>query len=118
MKASWIGWLSAPRPWPSGRAGGNMSNKGADAGMSDDGKSGNSAKRSAPANAVLFDRQYAWPGDLTEIPDWVYTDENIYRREIERIFHGRTWNYVALEAEVPNAGDFIRSNVGPKIGRA
>ncbi len=47
------------------------------------------------------------------IPDWVYTDQAIYEREIERIFHGRTWNYVALEAEVPNPGDFIRSNVGP-----
>src|SRR5690349_6472531 len=62
---------------------------------------------------VLFDRQYAWPGDLTETPDWVYTDDNIYQREIERIFHGPTWNYVALEAEIPNPGDFIRSNVGP-----
>jgi phenylpropionate dioxygenase-like ring-hydroxylating dioxygenase large terminal subunit len=90
-----------------------MSNKGAAAGMSRGGRNGNNGKRGAPDNAVLFDRQYAWPGDLTEIPDWVYTDDNIYRREIERIFHGRTWNYVALEAEVPNAGDFIRSNVGP-----
>ena len=62
---------------------------------------------------MLLDRQYVWPGDLTEIPDWVYTDETIYRREIERIFHGPTWNYVALEAEIPNGGDFIRSNVGP-----
>ena len=55
-----------------------------------------------------------WPGDdLTRIPDWVYTDQDIYDREVERIFHGRTWNYVALEAELPNTGDFIRSNVGP-----
>ncbi len=55
-----------------------------------------------------------WPGDdLTRIPDWVYTDQEVYEREVERIFHGRTWNYVALEAELPNAGDFIRSNVGP-----
>src|SRR6266545_547073 len=51
--------------------------------------------------------------DHTVIPDWVYTDQHIYDREVEKIFHGRTWNYVALEAEVPNAGDFIRSNVGP-----
>jgi anthranilate 1,2-dioxygenase large subunit len=59
-------------------------------------------------------KQYVWPDDdLTVIPDWVYTDQHIYQREIERIFHGRTWNYVALEAELPNAGDFIRSNVGP-----
>jgi anthranilate 1,2-dioxygenase large subunit len=61
-----------------------------------------------------FVSDYVWPGDdLSVIPDWVYTDQFVYEREIERIFHGRTWNYVALEAEVPNPGDFIRSNVGP-----
>ena len=64
--------------------------------------------------AAITTRQYVWPGnDLTVIPDWVYTDQYVYEREVEKIFHGRTWNYVALEAEVPNAGDFIRSNVGP-----
>ena len=63
---------------------------------------------------LLLSRQYAWPGDdFTVIPDWVYTDQDIYQREVERIFHGPTWNYVALEAEVENPGDFIRSNVGP-----
>jgi anthranilate 1,2-dioxygenase large subunit len=82
-------------------------------GMSSNGTSGSGAGIGARDDAVLLDRQYVWPGDLTEIPDWVYTDESIYRREVERIFHGRTWNYVALEAEIPNAGDFIRSNVGP-----
>lgn len=55
-----------------------------------------------------------WPNDdLTEIPDWIYTDQGIYDLEVEKIFHGRTWNYVALEAEVPEPGNFIRSNVGP-----
>ena len=59
-------------------------------------------------------QDYVWPDDdLSIIPDWVYTDRAIYEREIERIFHGPTWNYVALEAEVANPGDFIRSNVGP-----
>jgi anthranilate 1,2-dioxygenase large subunit len=58
--------------------------------------------------------QYVWPGDgLFSIPDWVYTSEAIYEREVERIFRGRTWNFVALEAEVPNPGDFKRSYVGP-----
>ncbi|MCW2244161.1 FAD-dependent oxidoreductase [Azospirillum canadense] len=57
---------------------------------------------------------FRWPEEgLTRIPDWVYTDETIYKREVERIFHGRTWNYVALEAEIPNPGDHVRSNVGP-----
>jgi apoptosis-inducing factor 3 len=65
-------------------------------------------------NADFAQSNYVWPNDdLSVIPDWVYTDQKIYEREIERIFHGHTWNFVALEAEVPNAGDFIRSNVGP-----
>ena len=77
------------------------------------GRSANGA-RDTSDNSVLLTRQYVWPGnDLTRIPDWVYTDRDIYDREVERIFHGRTWNYVALEAELPNAGAFIRSNVGP-----
>src|ERR1700683_757501 len=76
------------------------------------GRNGRDAK---PANGgASFDRRYLWPdNDLSIIPDWVYTDQSIYEREIERIFHGRTWNYVALEAEVEKPGDFIRSNVGP-----
>ncbi|MEP9352547.1 FAD-dependent oxidoreductase [Xanthobacter sp. KR7-65] len=64
--------------------------------------------------AAQFAKTYVWPKEgLSIIPDWVYTDETIYRREVEKIFHGRTWNYVALECEIENPGDFIRSNVGP-----
>ena len=71
-----------------------------------------SATNSDPELALM--KRYVWPTEgLTRIPDWVYTDQTIYEREVEKIFHGRTWNYVALECEVPNPGDFIRSNVGP-----
>jgi apoptosis-inducing factor 3 len=78
------------------------------------GGNGHAEARDMRDSSILLSKQYVWPGnDLTVIPDWVYTDQDIYRREIERIFHGRTWNYVALEAEVENPGDFIRSNVGP-----
>ncbi len=63
---------------------------------------------------LSLSRRYAWPAEgLTRIPDWVYTDNWIYEREVERIFKGRTWNYVALESEVPAPGDYIRSHVGP-----
>ena len=31
----------------------------------------NDGGRSARDDAVLFEQQYVWPGDLTEIPDWV-----------------------------------------------
>ncbi len=58
--------------------------------------------------------EWSWPAEgLTRIPDWVYTDPDIYAREVDRIFHGPTWNCVGLEAEIPKAGDFIRSHVGP-----
>jgi len=58
--------------------------------------------------------RYAWPADGEHaIPDWVYTSQSVYDREIERIFKGRTWNFVALEAEIPAPGDYKRSYVGP-----
>jgi anthranilate 1,2-dioxygenase large subunit len=57
---------------------------------------------------------HVWPEDgLIRVPDWVYTSAAVYEREVERIFHGATWNYVALEAEIPSPGDFKRSFVGP-----
>jgi len=57
---------------------------------------------------------HVWPEDgLTRVPDWVYTSQAVYDREVERIFHGPNWNYVALEAELPNPGDFKRSFLGP-----
>lgn len=57
---------------------------------------------------------YRWPQDsLQYVPDWVYTSPEIYQREVKRIFHGPTWNFVALEAEIPHPGDYKRSYVGP-----
>jgi len=48
------------------------------------------------------------------IPYKFYTDPAIYAREQERIFGGRTWNYVGLSAEIPNPGDFKRATIGDK----
>ena len=56
---------------------------------------------------------YAWPDDPSHIPDWIYTDEAIYAREIERVFLGPHWNFVGLACELPEPGDYIRSFVGP-----
>lgn len=56
-----------------------------------------------------------WPREgLARIPYWVYSDPALYRGEQERIFQGATWNYVALEAEIPNPGDFRRTFIGDK----
>lgn len=51
---------------------------------------------------------------VTVIPYALYSDAAIYEREQERIFRGHAWNYVALEAEVPNPGDFKRTWLGDR----
>ena len=62
---------------------------------------------------TIREPRHIWPEEgLSRIPDWIYTSDEIYDREIERIFHGPTWNYVGLESEIPNAGDYRRSHVG------
>ncbi|EKE72952.1 ring hydroxylating alpha subunit [Oceanibaculum indicum P24] len=72
------------------------------------------ALESLPEQAAPQAKQFVWPAEgLNRVPDWVYTDDHIYGLEVEKIFKGRTWNYVGLEAEIPNPGDFTRSFVGP-----
>lgn len=64
---------------------------------------------SEPQNNLL------WPDDGTSrIPFWAYTRDDIYQRELEKIFYGKHWCYVALEAELPEPGDFVRSVVGER----
>lgn len=54
-----------------------------------------------------------WPAnDYTRIPYWLFTDEDIYSREQEKIFRGPVWNFVGLEAEIENTGDFKTTFVG------
>lgn len=59
--------------------------------------------------------KYRWPDEgVSRLPYWIYTDATIYAAEEERIFGGPHWNYVALEAEIPNPGDYKRSFVGER----
>jgi salicylate 5-hydroxylase large subunit len=54
-----------------------------------------------------------WPSEgVSRVPYWVYLDPEIYSLEQEKIFRGSTWNYVGLEAELPNAGDFKTTAIG------
>ena len=52
------------------------------------------------------------PEDFSEIPYAFYSDDGIYRRELKRVFQGETWNFLALECEIPNAGDYKTATVG------
>jgi salicylate 5-hydroxylase large subunit len=56
---------------------------------------------------------YTWPtADSSRIPYWVYTDPELYREELARIFYGPVWCYAGLAAEVPQPGDFRRTTLG------
>jgi salicylate 5-hydroxylase large subunit len=56
-----------------------------------------------------------WPAaGPSRIPNWVYTDPDIFAREQERIFQGPNWLYVCLDSEIPNPGDFTRSMLGTR----
>src|SRR5258708_33485007 len=55
----------------------------------------------------------SWPKEgIARVPYSVYLDASVYRMEQEKIFRGSTWNYVALEAELPNPGDFKTTAIG------
>jgi phenylpropionate dioxygenase-like ring-hydroxylating dioxygenase large terminal subunit len=55
----------------------------------------------------------AWPEDtLSRVPYWVYQDEANYDDEKRRLFEGPTWNFVGLEADIPNKGDYRTTHVG------
>lgn len=53
-------------------------------------------------------------GVSSRVPGWIYTDPEVYQRELHRIFYGPHWSYVALEAELPEAGSFKQSYVGER----
>jgi anthranilate 1,2-dioxygenase large subunit/terephthalate 1,2-dioxygenase oxygenase component alpha subunit len=54
-----------------------------------------------------------WPeGALTRIPFWIYQSPEIYALEQRRLFEGPVWNYLCLEAEVKEPGDYRTTFVG------
>lgn len=55
----------------------------------------------------------AWPeGGLTRVPYPVYSRADVYAEERARIFMGPVWNFLCLEAELPQPGDYRASFVG------
>ena len=57
----------------------------------------------------------AWPETgPSRVPFRTYTEPAQYREELERFFYRGHWCYVALEAEIPDPGDFKRSRMGER----
>lgn len=54
-----------------------------------------------------------WPtDDYTRTPYWVFTEQDVFDREMEVLFRGPNWNYLALECEIATPGDFVTRFVG------
>lgn len=51
-------------------------------------------------------------GQLSRIPYWTFQREDVYAREQECIYQGDSWNYLCLEAEVAEPGDFVATHAG------
>jgi salicylate 5-hydroxylase large subunit len=65
--------------------------------------------------AAVFPIKPVWEQQgSSRIPFWAYTDEALYKRELERLFYQGHWCYVGLEAEIPNPGDFKRTVIGER----
>jgi salicylate 5-hydroxylase large subunit len=57
----------------------------------------------------------SWPADqISRVPYWIYTDPEVYARELQRIFSGSHWSYVGLEVELPTPGSFKRTRIGER----
>ena len=50
--------------------------------------------------------------DGSRVPYKVFSDEDIYALEQERIYRGPTWSFLGLEAEIPREGDYKSTFVG------
>jgi phenylpropionate dioxygenase-like ring-hydroxylating dioxygenase large terminal subunit len=47
------------------------------------------------------------------LPSRFYTSTEIFNEELERIFYSK-WIYVACEADLPKAGDYVTLKVGTR----
>lgn len=52
------------------------------------------------------------PQGETRVPLAVYRDDQVYSDEQRNIYRGDTWNYLCLENEIPESGDYRTTFVG------
>lgn len=57
----------------------------------------------------------SWPTDkIGRVPYWVYSDPQVFKEEMEKIWYGQHWLYVGLECEVPEVGSFRTTTLGER----
>ena len=62
---------------------------------------------------TVHEQPIRWaPATYSRVPYEVFQRQDVLRLEQTRVFEGPVWNFLALEAEVPNAGDFKTTFIG------
>lgn len=65
------------------------------------------------AQPVVMHRK--WPAEgPSRVPAWIYSDPNIFEKEMRTFHFGPVWNYVGLECELPAEGGWRRSWIGTR----
>jgi phenylpropionate dioxygenase-like ring-hydroxylating dioxygenase large terminal subunit len=65
-----------------------------------------------PAPATLASPRPPWIDDVTRVPYWVYRDAELLKTEQTRVFEGPVWNFLCLESEIAEPGDWRATLVG------
>ena len=56
---------------------------------------------------------FTWPAEgVSRAPFRLVSDPEIYALEQSRIFRGPVWNFLCLEVEIPNPGDYRTTTIG------
>lgn len=53
-----------------------------------------------------------WPDGLTRVPFQVYQDPELLHQEQRLLFEGPVWNFLCIETDIPNPGDWRTTFVG------
>ena len=53
-----------------------------------------------------------WSGDVTRVPYWVYRDKELAKTEQTRLFEGPVWNFLCLQSEIGEPGDWRATVIG------
>jgi phenylpropionate dioxygenase-like ring-hydroxylating dioxygenase large terminal subunit len=53
-----------------------------------------------------------WTHGLTRVPFHVYQDPTLFQQEQQHVFEGPVWNYLCIEQDIPNPGDWRTTFVG------
>ena len=65
-----------------------------------------------PDGASVRSASQTWPEGLTRVPFWTYQDPTVLAAEQKRLFEGPVWNFLCLETEVQEPGDWRATYVG------